>query len=87
MSMYDKNHYNIVISLQLIKKKTIYNFCYCPESTPWFLSILKGSFRKLALLCLLSPCSVLNKPQTYKSPITALSSRDAAKTLSRKGSP
>ena len=41
----------------------------------------------LALLCLLSPCSILNKPQTYKYPTTALSSRDAAKTLLRKGSP
>ena len=47
----------------------------------------KFPLETLALLCLLSPCSILNKPQTYKYPTTALSSRDAAKTLSRKGSP
>ena len=47
----------------------------------------KFPLETLALLCLLSPCSILNKPQTYKYPTTALSSRDAAKTLLRKGSP
>ena len=41
----------------------------------------KVPLETLTLLCLLSPCSILNKPQTYKYPTTALSSRDAAKTV------